>query len=104
VVTDFSGILEVTASSIRCNNVSLDIATGQTNNPDDDPMMQMSYSDDLGQTWSAADDQSLGREGQRNTLVSWSRLGSLKRPGRTFRFRTMTPITVRKAKYNEPLR
>lgn len=104
VVTDFSGLLEVTGSSVRCNNVSLDIATGQTEDPDADPMMQMSYSDDLGETWTAADDQSLGRQGQRNTMVSWSRLGSLKRPGRSFLFRTKEPITVRKAKYNEALR
>jgi hypothetical protein len=104
VITDFSGLLEVTGSSERLNNVSLDIATGQTTDLDADPMMQMSYSDDLGETWTAADDQSLGRMGQRNTMVSWSRLGSMKRPGRSFLFRTLEPITVRKSKYNTPLR
>lgn len=104
VVFEFSGLLEVPGAPLRCANVSLDVETGTTIDPDADPMMQMAYSDDMGATFTDADDMPLGRMGERNTRVLWARLGRLVRPGRVFRFRTTEPVVVRKAKYNETLK
>lgn len=103
-VFDFSGLLEVTASAIRCNTVSLDVSSGLATDALDDPMMEAAISDDGGATFLDLDPKSLGRQGQRNTLVAWSRLGTMRRPGRVFRWRTNEPVTVTGAKYNEPLR
>lgn len=104
VVFEFTGLLEVPAAPVRCNSVSLDVATGNTTDPDADPMMQMDWSDDLGDTWEDSEPQSLGRKGERNLPVKWTQLGQLHRPGRLFRWRTTQPTVVRKAKYNEDLR
>jgi hypothetical protein len=104
VVFEFSGLLEVSGSATRCNNLSLDLGVGLTNDPEDDPMLRLFVSDDLGATETQMEPQSLGRQGERRTGVSWSRLGMLRRPGRVHRWSTTEPVTVRKAKYNEPLR
>jgi hypothetical protein len=104
VVFEFTGLLEVSSAPTRCNNVSLDLAAGTDPDPQDDPMMQMAYSDDLGGQFHDVDAQPIGRQGQRFARVLWSRLGMLRRPGRIFRWRTTLPVTVRKAKYNETFR
>lgn len=100
VIFEWTGMLEVVGAPVRCNNLSLDVATGKTTSPTDDPMVQMSWSDDLGEAFEDGEDVPLGRQGERNERVMWTQLGQLRRPGRLFRFRTTEPVTVRKAVYN----
>jgi hypothetical protein len=106
VLYEFTGLLEVAGTPVRCNNVSLDVTTGLSPDPDTDPVMQMAWSDEMGfeGTFSADVPAYLGRQGQRQNVVSWTRLGMLQRPGRVWRWRTTEPVTVRKAKYNEATR
>lgn len=104
VVFESSGLIEVAGAPQRCLSVSLDVATGTTSDPLADPVIQMSWSDDLGETFTDARPASLGRQGERAGRVMWTRLGLLRRPGRVFRWRTTEPVTLRKAKFNESLR
>ena len=104
VTFEFSGLLEVSGGPQRCANVSLDLSPGRSSDPNDDPMINMAWSDDMGDTWSDEHARPLGRQGQRNARVLWTRLPQLQRPGRAFRWRTTEPVTVRKAKINEALR
>lgn len=104
VVFEFTGMLEVVGAPVRCNNVSLDTSPGKATDPQDDPMIHIAWSDDMGETFEDGDAMPLGRQGERNARVLWPRLGQLRRPGRLFRWRTTEPVTIRKAKYNESLR
>lgn len=100
VLFRFTGLLEVPDAPLRCNNVSLDLASGTSDDPEEDPTIRMDWSNDLGETFEEGEAQPLGRQGERNTRVMWSRLGMLRRPGRLFTWETTSPVTVRKAKYN----
>ena len=105
VVFEASGQLEVTGAPTRCLNALLSVTTGAAANHTEDPMMQLSLSDDHGATWTALPDQPLGRTAQRTLRVMWTRLGRLRREtGRLFRWRTTAPGTINKAKYNEGYR
>jgi hypothetical protein len=104
IVFEWSGLLENNGAPVRCNNVVLDCSVGQTSSPDNDPMVELSYSEDRGETWSAWLLRPLGRQGKRLTQVIWPRMGLLRRPGRVFRWRTSEPVTVRKAAFNEAFR
>jgi hypothetical protein len=104
VVFEFTGLLEVTGPPVRCNNISLDVQAGGTDDPEADPMMQLEVSDDMGEVFDDLGAQPLGRQGERNTRLMWTRCGKLHRPGRVHRWRTTQPVTIRKAKYNETLR
>jgi hypothetical protein len=104
VVFECSGVLENIGAPVRCNNVILDVSAGLTPDPDNDPMIQMAYSADRGETFGPTLEMPLGRQGMRLTPVMWKRLGLIKRPGRIFRWRTTEPVTIRKAKFNEAFR
>lgn len=104
VVFEFTGLLENKSGPERCQNVVLDCSTGLAPDPEDDPMISLAYSQDRGATWTATEDQPLGRQGERVKRVMWTRMGQIKRPGRVHRWRTTEPLTVRKADYNESYR
>lgn len=104
VLFEFTGLLEVPSAAIRLQNISLDLSTGLNPDTEADPMMQMAMSGDLGETYGPDLAQPLGRTGQRFNVAAWSQLGVLERPGKVIRWRTTEPLTIRKAKYNEPLR
>ena len=104
VVFEFTGILEVTGASQRCNNVMLAIASGTTSDPSADPMIQMATSDNGGRTFGDEQEEPLGRQGELTERVMWSRQGQLQYPGRIHRWRTTEPVTVRGAHYNESYR
>jgi hypothetical protein len=93
---------------IRNYNVILEATVGfaTIENPDDDPMVEMRFSDDLAQTWSDWEAESLGRQGEFNQIVAWTGLGLMSRPGRDFQFRVTdnVRVTVRQAEYNGSLR
>jgi hypothetical protein len=71
--------------------LTVDVVPGQGNpqepeTGDDDPKLMMSYSDDGGRTWSVERQASMGRQGQYLTRCKFTRLGQVRRNGRTFRF------------------
>lgn len=104
VTFEWSGLLDVPTVPVRCNNVTLDVATGYAASPEDEPDVEMCFSEDMGETWSDFEPAPLGRQGERGIVPLWTRQGQLRRPGRVFRWRTTEPVVVRKAKYNESLR
>lgn len=104
VVFEWSGLLEVAGPPTRCNNVLLELETGNNPDPDADPVVQLYLSDDNGRTEGDPLTAYLGRQGERATRVMWTRLGMLRRPGRRHRWVTTEPVTVRKAAYNESYR
>lgn len=104
VVFEWTGLLETIDAPTRCHNVLLECSTGLAPDPEDDPMISLAYSEDRGESWTATEDQPLGRQGERVKRVLWPRLGLLKRPGRVHRWRTTEPVTVRKARFNESYR
>lgn len=104
VVFEHTGLLDVPDAPVRCHNVSLDLSPGTSGDPDADPMIDLTMSDDMGRTFEEVGPQPLGRQGEFTTRVMWNRLGMLRRPGRILRWRTTLPVTIRKAKYNGSLR
>ncbi|MBJ7410125.1 MAG: hypothetical protein JHD15_07125 [Phenylobacterium sp.] len=104
VLFECTGLLEVPEGGVRLDNVSLDVSTGLNPDPEADPVMQMAMSDDQGMTYGPDITQPLGRQGRRENVVTWQRLGRLKRPGKVVRWRTTEPVTIRKAKYNAAVR
>lgn len=101
---EWTGRLEVPAAPQRQHNLLLECSKGRTTDLEADPLVQLAISDDDGATFDDCEAQPLGRTGERNTRVMWSRLGMLRTPGRTFRWRTTEPVVVRKARYNESFR
>lgn len=67
------------------------------------PQIEMRYSRNRGKTWSSWLAVNLGREGDYEQRVFWSRLGAAERPGLVveFRYAGNTEFTVRSAAYNE---
>jgi hypothetical protein len=105
VVFEVSGQLQVVGPPARCHNALLGVTAGRAASAGDDPLMQLSISDDGGETWAAQPDQPLGRQGRTTLRVMWTRLGMLRREGvRLFRWRTTAPVTINTAKYNEGYR
>lgn len=104
VVYEFTGLLENPGPSIRCNNASLECTVGLNPDPEADPIIDMCFSGDHGQSFGSWSSLPLGRQGNRLTEVIWRRLGMIGRMGRLFKWRTTEPITVRKARFNESYR
>jgi hypothetical protein len=57
------------------------------------PVMMLDYSDDGGLTWLSLPDKEIGRIGQTLHQLSWSRLGSSRKP-RVFRAAVSDPVAV----------
>lgn len=55
-----------------------------------DPKIRMSYSDDGGRTWSRDIERSMGKQGEYNKRIIWTRLGTFR--DRLLRFRTSEPV------------
>jgi hypothetical protein len=77
---------------IRCDNISLQTIPGQGLADGTDPLVQMRFSDDGGNTWSDWDARSLGVIGDFTDKPTWKKLGSIRAPGRTFEFRVTDPV------------
>lgn len=107
VICEFTGLIELNAP-LRCDNVILDCSTGigGATYPTEDPTIQLRTSDDRGKTWGSWQATRLGRIGEFNRQVQWTRLGRMSSPGRVFSFRTAPParFTVRKARMNDATR
>jgi len=107
VICEFTGEVELN-TPVRNNSVILDCSTGigLATYPNDDPTIQLRTSDNRGKTYGSWLTEHLGRMGEYNRQVYWTRLGLMSSPGRIFHFRTAPParFTVRKARYNDPTR
>lgn len=89
-----SGFIKVEEGTPRCNNLVLHgvVGVGNAVNPAALPIVEMRYSDDEGRTfvdWRAA---SLGRQGATFSRVYWTRLDSMRSPGRLIEFRCSDPV------------
>lgn len=60
---------------VTYNEFEADMEVGATLDPEDTPMVNLSWSDDKGVTYGNPVDQSMGRIGQYLTVPSWNRLG-----------------------------
>lgn len=75
------------------NNFDADMEVGtsvQTSEDDDDPVVALDWSDDRGVSFGFPVEQSLGRQGQFFTTVSWNRLGYAR--DRIFRLTWSAPV------------
>lgn len=73
--------------------VELYMRTGLGNSDVEDPKIRFNYSDDGGETFTPERWRSLGRVGQRNIRVRWSRLGRASK-GRMLQFKITDPVPV----------
>lgn len=60
-----------------------------------EPVIEMGYSDDAGNTWSEYEAESIGAQGQYRQRVEWRALGMFDDPGVLFRFRITDPVSFR---------
>jgi len=58
----------------------------------ENPLLEMSFSKDNGQTWSAWEARPLGAQGAYSTESAWRRLGRVGRQGIIFWFRKTDPV------------
>jgi hypothetical protein len=77
--------------TIFSHEVELLMQTGVGDGTTTDPQIRLDYSDDMGRTWSNEIPRSMGKVGEYNTRVIWSRLGSIPR-SRVLRFKMSDPV------------
>lgn len=92
------------SGAVRCDRITLQSTLGNGLADGTVPLVQMRFSDDGGRTWSDWDARSLGAIGDYTDRPTWSKLGVIRAPGRTFEFRTTDPINcvVSGVVMNEP--
>ena len=86
----------------RCNNVSLQCVRG-VGTATYNPIVELRFSDDGGNTWTPWLESNLGFRGQYMYKATWRDLGSIAQPGRYFEFSVAdsVPFTVESATWNE---
>lgn len=83
---------EAFPDQLEFNEVFLNVATGVgITGGDNDPQMIMQWTEN-GTTWSAERWRGLGAEAQTGRTVSWTRLGTSRGAGRSFRFRCSASV------------
>jgi hypothetical protein len=80
-------------SPIFAQEIELFMRTGVGNEDVEDPEIRMNYSDDGGDTFFPERWRKLGKKGQRNLRVRWSRLGRISK-SRMFQFKITDPVPV----------
>jgi hypothetical protein len=89
------------------NSVKLWVNAGQTallEGTGSEPIIEMSFSDDAGNTWSAWEADSLGATGDYRAVPEWRALGQFDFPGAIMDFRCSDPVPLRisAVKINDP--
>lgn len=86
---ELTGGITILGKPTKCRDFSVRVATGWApiTGAAVDPILQLRYSDDGGETWSAWIEASLGLQGQYRTGVTWTQLGLMSDPGRIFTIR-----------------
>lgn len=89
----------------RCDSFCVYTQTGTVEDPNDYPVMRVSWSDDL-ETYQDFEDVPLRRQGQYGEPVRLNRLGVMRYPGRLWRLQVTDDVvwTVSSASYNEGMR
>jgi hypothetical protein len=80
----------------RMDSLVLHCVTGVGNavDPGSAPIVEMSWSDDMGRTWERWRQARLGAMGDYTARCSWQRLGVMRAPGRLIRVRCSEPVDV----------
>jgi hypothetical protein len=83
-------------SSVRIDSIEIEANTGAAAlTAGTNPQVEMRYSRDRGNTWSAFRPASLGATGQYGRRPKWTRLGMFTAPGALFHFRVTDPVPIR---------
>lgn len=88
----------VLEQAVQIDNLRMVCEVGTTPNLTGDyaePVIEMGYSDDAGNTWSEYEAESIGAQGQYRQRVEWRALGMFDDPGVLFRFRITDPVSFR---------
>lgn len=75
---------------IQYHQIVIDVKAGVGNAGEANPVMELRFSDDGGNTWSNWQSKILGATGEYSTRCVWNRLGTSR--GRTFEFRCTDPV------------
>lgn len=81
------GFISNVGEPISCDSLSLNVDVGWSPTPGVEPLLQMRFSDDQGNTWSSWKEKSLGDQGYYGKDITFRSLGLIVRPGRLFQFR-----------------
>jgi hypothetical protein len=96
VIHEITGGLEISGVGVSCDSVSARVAVGEMYSYEDtDNLLELSWSDDEGRTWSNYRSTSLGEKGHYAKDIVFRSLGFMQRPGRLFKFRTSAAAVVR---------
>lgn len=81
---------------IPVHNLTLDLTSGNVplTGQGSEPEVMLSYSDDLGNTYSSEVVRSFGKTGEYRKRPTWHSLGMIKSPGRVYKFRITDPVPV----------
>lgn len=104
----FTAYNPINTDGVVVDNLSIRVNSGQT--PDTtgeylEPVIEMRFSRDGGQTFSDWRPRSLGKKGEYRKKVYWTGLGMFSYPGALFEFRVTDPVTFRisSVTVNEPI-
>lgn len=84
--------------STSINNLSIRVNSGETpflTGSFDDPIVEMRFSRDLGNKWSAWKPKTMGRQGEYKNQLQWRALGNISAPGVLFEWRITDPVPFR---------
>jgi hypothetical protein len=87
----------------RCNNISIHCVRGVGTPTTPNPVVQMRFSDDAGDTWSSWLQASLGQAGRSKFKARWGPCGLIQQPGKLFEFACSDSVnfTLEGASINE---
>lgn len=104
IVYECMSLVENTGGPVKCDSILLDCSVGDAADLIEDPVIQMRRTERGMKTWDDWQTEPLGRLGEYDELVAWTRQGMIERPGAIFHFRTTKRLTIRKVRMNEDLR
>lgn len=91
----FTAGLTHAGKTFPCTDLQVDASVGQTadlSGQGANPVIEMRFSRDGGNTWSDWAPASLGAMGKYRNRAAWRRLGLIDAPGRVFEFRVTDPV------------
>lgn len=100
MVRTATGAMLMAGVRAPCHSFSVDCSTGSTDDPAARPVAVLHISDDGGNTWKDMGQAGLGRLGQYDARLRWSRLGLMKPPGRIFKLIVSDKVSWRVSQAN----
>lgn len=97
IIATATAFHELKSGRDGCGNISIiaSVGTGLQEGQGSNPIVELRWSDDQGQTWTDWKWTGLGRVGNYEKRVRWNRLGQIRAPGRYFQFRRSDPVVFR---------